>query len=142
MADQGWYPDPQNPTAQRYWDGDSWTEYTRALPPPEPRKRKPNIFALILASVLGLAALAGVVNQLVESTPSSSTDECVMNDQPTSATSSMTTVECEDPRADFKVGDQVDSSDECNSVAGASSDFYMTKKTELTDQTYCLMPVD
>ncbi|MBW9215728.1 DUF2510 domain-containing protein [Mumia sp. zg.B53] len=142
MADPGWYPDPQSPAGQRYWDGGSWTDYARALPPPAPRKRRPNIFALILASVLGLAAVSGVINQFVESTPSSSTDECVMNDQPTSATSHMTTVQCDDPRADFRVGDQVDNPNECESVAGASSDFYMTKETELAHQTYCLMPVD
>ena len=23
-----WYPDPQNPTLQRYWDGSAWTEHT------------------------------------------------------------------------------------------------------------------
>lgn len=29
-AAPGWYPDPQNPGAQRYWDGSSWS----AAPPP------------------------------------------------------------------------------------------------------------
>lgn len=24
----GWYPDPQDDTKQRYWDGSSWTEHT------------------------------------------------------------------------------------------------------------------
>lgn len=24
----GWYPDPNNPQAQRYWDGSQWTEHT------------------------------------------------------------------------------------------------------------------
>lgn len=24
----GWYPDPQNPAAQRYWDGSAWTPHT------------------------------------------------------------------------------------------------------------------
>ena len=24
----GWYPDPQNPAAQRYWDGTAWTTHT------------------------------------------------------------------------------------------------------------------
>ncbi len=23
----GWYPDPQNPTANRYWDGTGWTQH-------------------------------------------------------------------------------------------------------------------
>lgn len=29
----GWYPDPQNPGQQRYWDGSSWAA---AAPPPSP----------------------------------------------------------------------------------------------------------
>ncbi|MFL6182768.1 MAG: DUF2510 domain-containing protein [Actinomycetes bacterium] len=24
----GWYPDPNQPTSQRYWDGQNWTEHT------------------------------------------------------------------------------------------------------------------
>jgi uncharacterized membrane protein YhaH (DUF805 family) len=27
MAAAGWYPDPSDPTAQRYWDGTAWTEH-------------------------------------------------------------------------------------------------------------------
>lgn len=27
----GWYPDAQNPTLQRYWDGVGWTEHTAPL---------------------------------------------------------------------------------------------------------------
>lgn len=27
-APAGWYPDPQNPAAQRYWDGVQWTQHT------------------------------------------------------------------------------------------------------------------
>ncbi len=26
----GWYPDPTQPTYQRYWDGQQWTEHTNA----------------------------------------------------------------------------------------------------------------
>jgi hypothetical protein len=29
-AEPGWYPDPLNPAGQRWWDGDAWTEETRA----------------------------------------------------------------------------------------------------------------
>ncbi len=28
----GWYPDPSDPSSQRYWDGAQWTEHTRATP--------------------------------------------------------------------------------------------------------------
>jgi hypothetical protein len=29
----GWYPDPQSPIQQRYWDGANWTEQTRPVMP-------------------------------------------------------------------------------------------------------------
>jgi hypothetical protein len=29
----GWYPDPDGEQRQRYWDGDSWTDYYTPLPP-------------------------------------------------------------------------------------------------------------
>jgi hypothetical protein len=34
----GWYPDPQNPNVLRWWNGQGWTEHTRADggPPPQP----------------------------------------------------------------------------------------------------------
>lgn len=30
---QGWFRDPHNPLAERWWDGQSWTEFTRDMPP-------------------------------------------------------------------------------------------------------------
>lgn len=27
MTDPGWYPDPDKPGSQRYWDGEAWTEH-------------------------------------------------------------------------------------------------------------------
>ena len=46
MSDQGggiaagWYPDPSDPTKQRWWDGNQWTEHQQpapgAVPPPPP----------------------------------------------------------------------------------------------------------
>src|ERR1700759_4431529 len=32
QAPPGWYPDPENPSAQRYWDGQTWA--APAVPPP------------------------------------------------------------------------------------------------------------
>ena len=36
----GWYPDPQDPSRERYWDGTAWTEATQlaagTAPPPPP----------------------------------------------------------------------------------------------------------
>ena len=31
----GWYPDPANPSLQRLWDGETWTEQTRSPAPPQ-----------------------------------------------------------------------------------------------------------
>ena len=31
-----WYPDPDDPSALRYWDGARWAERTQPLPPPPP----------------------------------------------------------------------------------------------------------
>ena len=30
----GWYPDPEAPGGQRWWDGSQWTEHRQAAPPP------------------------------------------------------------------------------------------------------------
>jgi uncharacterized protein len=35
-AAPGWYPDPQNPGAQRYWDGTRWTEQVSGAQAPAP----------------------------------------------------------------------------------------------------------
>ena len=34
MPSAGWYEDPNNELAQRYFDGEAWTRQTRTLPPP------------------------------------------------------------------------------------------------------------
>ncbi len=38
MPDSGWYPDPNSPETERYWDGNAWTTSTRPLQatPPAP----------------------------------------------------------------------------------------------------------
>lgn len=37
----GWYPDPQQPDTQRYWDGQRWTEHTAPLAPQAPPATQP-----------------------------------------------------------------------------------------------------
>lgn len=33
----GWYPDPTNPSIQRYWDGTVWAEHAHPAAPEHPR---------------------------------------------------------------------------------------------------------
>jgi hypothetical protein len=45
--DAGWFPDPNDPTTERYWDGVSWSEQARpvATPPPPPPEPSPTMLA-------------------------------------------------------------------------------------------------
>lgn len=60
MTDQtrptaGWYPHPSQPGAQRYWDGQQWTDHVRPIgqpqPVPTPEVNILGIFALVAAIV-------------------------------------------------------------------------------------------
>ena len=37
----GWYPDPQVPGTERWWDGNAWTEHTQAIAQPAPAPSAP-----------------------------------------------------------------------------------------------------
>ena len=69
----GWYPDPHNPSQQRYWDGHTWTDNVAPLPPPAapppqaqyvpappPKSSKGCIIALVVVLVLTLLVVVGV----------------------------------------------------------------------------------
>lgn len=69
-AAAGWYPDPQNPAGQRYWDGTRWTVHTSPAIAGAPRKqalsvaaRKKNakVAAIIILIVAGLAVVVLVL---------------------------------------------------------------------------------
>ena len=47
-APAGWYPDPANPAAQRYWDGRAWTASAPA-PSPAPTTSTNAVIGLVLA---------------------------------------------------------------------------------------------
>lgn len=57
----GWYPDPENPGAQRYWDGNLWAAPVAAPAPPVPvvpaKKRSKAGIALLVVGVLILATV-------------------------------------------------------------------------------------
>lgn len=60
----GWYPDPQNPTVVRYWDGQQWTSATQpnslagpTSPTLNTTERKTSSGGQILRSLAGLAVV-------------------------------------------------------------------------------------
>ena len=61
-AAPGWFPDPNDPAAERLWDGDQWTANTRprqvvSSPPPSPKpvdKKKNRIWLWIVVGVVAL----------------------------------------------------------------------------------------
>jgi Protein of unknown function (DUF2510) len=71
-APEGWYPDPADPSRQRYWDGSTWTVAAPPVPPQpaaEPKRagrgRRTGLavagvsVAVIVALVLGLTIVHG-----------------------------------------------------------------------------------
>jgi hypothetical protein len=61
----GWYRDPQNPAAQRYWDGAQWLDpdvppASAAASDAAPRKRRPTWWQWVLIA-LGALLLIGIV---------------------------------------------------------------------------------
>jgi hypothetical protein len=58
-APAGWYPDPDQPHAKRYWDGRAWTEHRVAGEPPAGKKRAWYLIPLVaVALLLGMAVIA------------------------------------------------------------------------------------
>lgn len=59
----GWYPDPENPAQQRYWDGAAWTESVAPVAPPEPATQPPSTSAQAAAAI-GASAKGAVASAL------------------------------------------------------------------------------
>ena len=53
----GWYPDPENPSQQRYWDGLTWT--------PQPTMSAAGVFGRTFTYVVVLGFVAGIVSGTV-----------------------------------------------------------------------------
>ena len=108
MTAPGWYPDPSNPTRQRYFDGRMWTEnYAPASQPTPVVGQPPNrggmgkgakIGLFVGAAVLGLIALGSIGNSDKSTSTASGTRSSVSSvaapettNAPTAATTTMTT---------------------------------------------------
>jgi len=49
----GWYQDPGNAAAQRWWDGVQWTQHTQGhMPPPPPQNPYPQMSPYAMAPVI------------------------------------------------------------------------------------------
>ena len=60
----GWFPDPQQPGQQRYWDGAEWTAHTQPLsgpvPPPETSGKATTSLILGILSLIACAFFTGI----------------------------------------------------------------------------------
>lgn len=59
----GWYPDPENPAQQRYWDGAAWTQSVAPVTPPQPAVQPPSTSAHAAAAI-GVGAKGAVESAL------------------------------------------------------------------------------
>lgn len=59
----GWYPRPDMPGTQGYWDGARWTQHTAPVPAPAPTGSHAGLAAVLI--ILGMLGLAGGVLMLV-----------------------------------------------------------------------------
>ena len=53
-APAGWYPDPQNPGQQRYWDGSTWASAAPAAPPAAPGVAPGEVTTTSTNAIVGL----------------------------------------------------------------------------------------
>lgn len=62
----GWYPDPQTPGLQRYWDGFQWGQSAPAVPaanypPPPPPSTSSRKWVVVIGACIALVLLIGVI---------------------------------------------------------------------------------
>lgn len=71
MAQPGWYPDPQDPTRPRYWNGQAWGPVNQEPDGPAPRQDKKALWITLVVITAIVAVVAGLA--LTGHLPGSST---------------------------------------------------------------------
>ena len=101
-SDPGWYPDPDDESGARYWDGQAWTDRTRTLDAPDApsaRSRLPGpvlVIGAIAAIAIGVVVAllltrgGGEGEEVIEAAGSDSPDTDP-TEEPTTTTTDATT---------------------------------------------------
>ena len=88
MTAPGWYPDPSDPSRQRYFDGNAWTENYAPFGPPTPGIGQPAKQGMSRGMKIGLGVGAAVLALIALGSFGSSdksTDKAVSSTTPTSS---------------------------------------------------------
>lgn len=84
----GWYPDPSDPSRQRYFDGKAWTENYAPLGAPAPGNGRPAKSGMSTGMKIGLVVGAGVLALIVLGNTSSNDKSTDTKSNSTTSTSS------------------------------------------------------
>jgi hypothetical protein len=71
MPPAGWFPDPANQRAMRWWDGQAWTDHVADVrlgpdhPPPKPRASGGRIALVVVGSIVAWLLVSAAIIALL-----------------------------------------------------------------------------